>query len=657
MVLVAPVAALALAAAQPTSPAESPATVPTIEAIEAAVDGGEWQRALDLAYRLAEGRQGPDGSNRPDPELAYVFGRIHLNQGRRGSAISYLRRADSDLLSGQRHADALIALSDAQEAVGDHEGALASLARLEGLQLGPTQQISAAIRRARLTLPADPRGALSLAESLARGADPAGRFHGLLLAAQAHNLTGNRTAARQAAEQAWAAALAAPPRENAGVQAGLILAALTDQPERALSILHSVGGNSTLLGEGLTSALPTCGEDGLRPEDEITFAVFRDDRWSDLLMPVAANRPAIVATFMKALAGRRILGEDAKGRGIVFSLRCRTLPASSAPGPVESVEPVVELLVARNLFFASGQSWDAERVRWLEARIAELEARYGPTHLPLIPLVMELAERSVAQMEQQGALGEVERSDLPRRVASLVRSVPGAADHVPSPEDEQQAAAMQNAPPEQQLQLWRAMAQGQIARLPIDDAYPYLIAWLQQDTELSSAERQRAIETVLRRFDPLPNDPRRRALLIRLGRSQAQQGNETAAQASFRAARLSTGACEALPEDLTTLEGEVSGSDYPLLALRYSAIGWSVVEQSIGPDGRVAGQRLLIAAPPGLFDEVLDRRLRAFRFSAPMRGGRPVACIGRVQTVRWRLPEVGEPLHPFPNPDPLPSDT
>ena len=651
-----PLLALALAAQQLQPEITAPPV--TVEQVEAAIATSDRQSAMDLAYRLAEQRQDSDGANRADPELAYLFGKLQLSGGNPQGAIPYLRRADADSMGAPHRAAALIALADALEAVGDRDGALAALRRVGALPLSPQQQVEVGVRRARLTLAADPAAALTLAEPLTRGGDPAGRFHGLLITAQAHGLAGNRSAARQAAELAWSVAPSAPPGDYAAVRAGLLLAALGRASQPALGLLSSVRGDTPLLGETMINALPVCGDAGIRPEDEATFVVFVDENGTHNLSPVTATRASIVPAFLDAFGGRDILaGEFVVGHGSVVSLRCRTQPSQSFPGPVERVDPLLELLAARHIFITSGHRWDGERVQQLEQRIAALEARHGRMHPLLIAPMSELSERSVEQMVREGALAEIVRADLPRRVAELLRALPGGSDHMPAAEDEAQNASISTMRSAQQIQLLRDLAAGFVARLPLNRAYEYGIGWLDSDRELGSSERQRAVETLLRRFQGMPADPRRRSLLMRLGRSQFEQGNMAAAQASFQEAGVPGDSCQALSETPAAIQQSISGGDYPLSALRFGIAGTSVVEHSIDADGRVTSQRPLIASPPGLFDDIAGQSLGAFRFSVPQRNGRPITCTGRVQRVMWRLPRDGEPQPLFQNPMPLPFDT
>ena len=648
--------ALALAAQQPQLETAAPPV--TVEQVEAAIATGERQSAMDLAYRLAEQRQDSDGANRSDSELAYLFGKLHLSGGNPQSAIPYLRRADGEALGAPRRAAALIALADALEAVGDRGGALAAIGRLDALSLSPRQQVEAVVRRARLILSTDPVAALALVEPLTRGGDPGGRFHGLMIAAQAHGLVGNRPAAQQAGELAWSAAPSAPPGDYAAVRAGLLLAALGRASQPALSLLSSVRGDTPLLAETMIHALPVCGETGIRPEDEVTFVVFVDENGTHHLSPVTAARSSIVPAFLDAFGGRRILaGEFVVGRGSVVSLRCRTQPSQSFPGPVERAEPLTELLAARNIFIASGHRWDADRVQQLERRIAALEARHGRMHPLLIGPVSELSERSVEQMVREGAIGEIVRADLPQRVTELLRALPGGSELLPAAEDEALNASISATPSAQQIRLLRDLAAGFVERLPLNRAYEYGIGWLDGDRELGPSERQRALETLLRRFQGLSDDPRRKSLLMRLGRSQFEQGNPAAAQASFRQAGLPGESCLSLPETPAAVQQSISSGDYPLSALRFGIAGTSVVEHSIDPDGQVTNQRPLISSPPGLFEDIARQSLGAFRFSIPQRNGRPMTCTGRVQRVMWRLPEDGEPQPLFQNPMPLPFDT
>jgi TonB family protein len=75
---------------------------------------------------------------------------------------------------------------------------------------------------------------------------------------------------------------------------------------------------------------------------------------------------------------------------------------------------------------------------------------------------------------------------------------------------------------------------------------------------------------------------------------------------------------------------------YPRKALRELVEGRSIVEVVVRTDGTVETARVIVSAPPGIFDESALRVARQLRFEPARRGGAAVDSTTRIELV-WRL--------------------
>jgi hypothetical protein len=632
--------ATAAAAAEPA---------PSVASFEAAMHDLDYRRASRIADALANRHRLDHKDAAPDPLLSGMSGRLFLARGQATTALPYLRHADAPDLPAPLRIAAGFARAEAEEAVGEWPAAAATFERLLALPLDPGQQLGARLGLGRVRLADDPRGALTAAEALVPAAPAGRRWEADLLAAQALSLLGRGAEADAAARRAWADSAeagmeAAAPMRVALVRAGLAAAAGRREP--LIAMLSAANASVNGIDADLAEATPVCGSDGLVPADFAILGAYTGLNPTQWLTPIAASRPAAAAAFRKALSGRPLL--DMTGTppgGVVFTIRCRTTPSSDYV-PAFAADPLTQWFADRGLYFPLAAEPELEDINRLSNEIAELTAKYGEGYLAVLPLQVSL----LMMLEQRAAsatdVAEWQVVELRRKIAEALARAGGAEGFAPDAQAEAEWARLQKAG---SLDQARAIHRGSMERLigsvPPHFAYDGLRIWLNGDQDLPDATRRRVIESLLKRFGGGPDDPVRRALQRRLGAIARKSGDFAAARVAFAAAGLPRDSCAVAETPPSMKEHGIVDDDYPPDAIAPNLAGATVLELDLGADGRVVGSRSILATPSLVFDPLIAAKVPGFSLTPASEGGRPRACRGQLQTIRWRMPE-DEPAGP-----------
>ncbi|HZF95910.1 MAG TPA: hypothetical protein VEZ20_13690 [Allosphingosinicella sp.] len=636
-------AAAGIAAAGPVA-AQEPAALARFEAAFAA---GRLAEAARLYDEMVDARRLRAGAAlAPDPLLSGIAGRLYLRRGHFDHAVAYFEQAQHASVPAAQRRAAAIGLAEAQTRRGDRAAALAVLRRLDRAGMSAGEAAAASLAEARALLLDDPRAALARVQPLRTGAaaGPAA-FEAETLAAQAHSLLGDRAGAAAAADRAWMLSAALAAHHLAPLRIALVRAALAAERGdhgAAAAMLNVAGASTSELAADASERIPVCGDGGLTPADHATFAVHAPGPVGTVVEPVAASRPAAAAAFFQALAGAELLAQAGEpASGTVLTLRCRSVPIADFPVDMGELA-FARWFAARGLFFSFGER-SAEA---LALRIGEAERRLGPNHPGLIPLRVDLGGWLTAEDEAAGeAAGGEGLADealaLRDSVTAAMRRI-GGADEAIGPLALERLYREGSAAPsyEEAVRRHRAGAPAVLDALPPERGYAFLVDWLTWDRGLPDDTKRLAIERLAARFPGGPADPRRRALLMRLGALLQSNGDGGGARSAYGTAGTPAGSCIMLEEAPTIVEGSISDDDFPPLPLENGMRGLTVVEYGVGKDGRLTSMRMILSAPAGLFDAVTAERIGAFRFGPGRSGGAASACTGRAQRVIWRLPDL-----------------
>lgn len=640
----------AVAALVAVAPAGAAEPVPTAAAYETAMRNLDYRRAAREADALASRHRRDHREARPDPLLSGLFGRLYLRRGEANVALPYLRHSDSPALPPAQRIAAGFARAEAEEAVGEWATAAASLERLLSLPLDRGQQIAARTDLARLQIADDPNSALAAARTLAAEAPAGRRWEPELVSAQALSLLGRAAEADSAASRAWADSAEAATAEAAPMRVALVragLAAAAGRREPLVAMLSIANASLNDIDSAIASAAPFCGEGGVTEADYAIFAAYTRTEATQWLAPIAASRPAAASLFRKAIAGRRLLAvTGTPPGGLVFTLRCRREASADYP-PAVTDQPWTRWFADRGLYFILAADTELESINRVASEIDALVSQHGEEHSAVIPLRVSLVEMLERRASAAPDVSRSQIAELRRKVGAALTKAGGAEGFVPDPKTAAEYARLEKAGSyEQALEVYRAGFERAIGRMPPLYAYSAFRAWGEQDNDLPDSTRRRIIESLLARIGGGPADPIRRALNRRLGHLAKDAGDMKASRSAFAAAGLLKDGCGLTEKPPAQEEHGMSDEDYPPEALDPSLIGVTVLELDLGADGRIASNRIVLAAPSLIFDRVMDSKIAGFRYAPASAGGRPRACRALQQTIRWRMPQEEPPGPP-----------
>jgi hypothetical protein len=601
--------------------------------------------ASRLLDRISEASEPKDGALRPNPMQSAAAGRYHLAGGAPEVALPYLELAAVEALPPAQRVPTLLAYARARGAVGDRKGAEATLNELLAAQPSAEQREVALVELGQLLLASDPRRALSQIQPVLGSADPTRRLDALLVSIHAQALLGDRKAAAGMAQQAWPLVPEVSPHGLAGMRLALVsgaLAAADGDRDRAIALLGLANPDALKIDPLAGNVLPLCGEAGLEPDDYLTVTVTQDTIAAEQRIPVSASRPAAVAPFLDAFAGRALLNIGGPApAGTVLTLRCRAAPSATYVGPPLSRDPAHAWLAARGLHQSTTTDATDESINRLADRIDVLAATLGTDHPRLIPLRWALARNMEERAASGGAIEEWQITRLRQQVNAAMRRA-GAGDLVPSEADEAiQRRIAATSSPEEGLPLVKQATLGRIR-----EGSPVVADFFYRQWRLipilSNADKTEVATAFAERFAKDPASARVRPIYIQLADLARERGDLPEMRRWHRKAALGQGLCETTDEALRVETQPMTDEDYPVDALAYGIEGASQIEFDLAADGTVARHRILIAAPSLLFDEVVKEKTPAFRLSRPLFGGKAAACRGYVTRVIWRVPHKDE---------------
>jgi hypothetical protein len=362
----------------------------------------------------------------------------------------------------------------------------------------------------------------------------------------------------------------------------------------------------------------------------------------------------VVALFLDTLAERDLLEHDGEGPGgTLITVRCRPFVDPAYDAPPRASDPWSAWTAQHGLYEEPASDGSLDDINKLSADLESMSRALGDDNPRLIPLRTQLARWLATRAESEGDVEQWQIIELQRKASIGVAKLGGEGLY-PSEEELGLQKAIENAStPEEGMRLFRAAMLRRTATLPLDEAYTQGLAWLWADKDLPVETKTEMISALLKRFDPKSADLRRRALLVRLGDLQ-REGNPDAARANWKAAGVAGDICFTLDGHPRVEDHNITDDDYPGDALEFAIEGRTVLDATVGADGRILGARLLLSTPAPLFDAVVASKLPSFKTSPPSSGGKPRSCRGFIQDIRWKMPDRDQgggdtnppPFHP-----------
>lgn len=606
--------------------------------------------ATAIVDQLLRERDPGSGKLQPDPVLNALIGRVIVASRQYPAAAAYLDRAPLAQLPAALRGPTVYDHALALEQTGERSKAIAAFAEAAALSTG-RQRRSALYGQARLSLVDNPAAAQSLLAQ-ASDAEGADRWQGDFLRSLASSLLGDRQSAERFAALSWQHSSDAPkeaqaPLNAAVLRAGLAAAVGDIGTERAMLQIS----NSLVLrpSSTLTGQLPVCGEQGVKPADFVTFAAVSAPYLGWRLVPVSASRVAVIQPFFDSIGKSSPFKDPGRGPvGTVFTVRCRSA-VGNAYMSRDPADPMLTWMVERGVYPATLRNENnPEGINAVVDRIDQIRARFGPKSPLLIgprwQLMMMLVRSAAAGEEVQP--GQI--IDLSTAIAEGMRSegAPAWLADVTTRQFQLARARQAAADNPAEMASFNSKLRQSFRALPFDIARFVAMAERTSQPELSGS----SAEMILSLNEKVPSDlpaRDRQSWLVAVAEAQKSLGREAQAKATLRKAAIAPDLCLASDADPKLLEQKFSYSDYPEDLIAGEQEGVSTFDFDLAPDGKVAGQRVILSFPANLFDAVSAKGLASVRYSEPRRNGKPAGCRGLVQPIIWRL-EDNQNIDAFP---------
>lgn len=380
--------------------------------------------------------------------------------------------------------------------------------------------------------------------------------------------------------------------------------------------------------------LPSCGEDGIAPEDSaiVEFAL-NENGVVVSAHPVWASRPGPMArVFARAVRDWSWKPEDAKQIPAFFrvvtrvELRCTN--TTSRPGVMDALwEPVGNWMTTHKL---ESVTWNGSAAAALPGLLVKLgNARASGPPFARVPVSDAIAKNAAASDEQRLAAAEDAYAILTEAKAPAPVLVYYAITAFQAASGQKRGAAAERL-------LMSRLADPSIARDHVANTAAQL--FLSDIGALPTEGMLTRLATITADGYLPEKDPLRVAALVRIADLQARKGAFDVAQAAYDKTGLDAAQCALIgPPPRMTSTG-ASNSDFPMEAARWGFEGWVRFETDIDAKGRTLNQRAIIAYPPFVFREAALSVAKNVRFTQSYRPGGEKACTGVQQVVNFRMP-------------------
>jgi hypothetical protein len=420
--------------------------------------------------------------------------------------------------------------------------------------------------------------------------------------------------------------------------------------------LVAYSGAGSLLSEGLGRAaavpLPACGdESGLAPGDVavVEFAIGADGRVRSAV-PVYAARadgrrdsadggPA--TQFVQAVRGWFWRPADVAKlepfwrQAVRVELRCSNSRSSQDLVHASFVPAQAEALAAIGVrSVALPEGTDAAALPQLKAELQRRIGAHGPQSPELVVPLQVLSYNGAAEPAER--IGWLEQ-----RLAILEKA--GLAPDLLALERAQlaQMRPMGNKPSPKAVrdELIPLLAAEEAAR-PMARSTNYLRLQLAETQDKMGARAQAT--QLLQAIVATPTealgraDPIRTSALLRLSNIAAARKDMSAAAEALAATGLSPEQCALVDVRPLPENKSVSSGAFPEQARRWNTGGLTRVEYDILPDGRTDNVRTVLSSPPFVFGKATEESARRFRFQPVFRPGNPAGCLAAQDNFRFK---------------------
>lgn len=289
---------------------------------------------------------------------------------------------------------------------------------------------------------------------------------------------------------------------------------------------------------------------------------------------------------------------------------------------------------------------DAKALVAITAELARREAAHGTTALQLLPALTALGGNSAASWEDRRAATQrwliiaaplSPPSDLVLAVRLADIGLAGLAPH--NWVNHAAQARRYDADIQRQLEALLAEAEAggrgdsRVTQLTRQSLANFLLSAKQPAA--AKAQFNRIVATP---ESALPaGDPIRQQALLRLADEAARSGDRETAEQSLASTGLAPEQCALIDVKPQGVNNRIASETIPNLARRWSSSGMVRLGYDITAEGRPVNVRTIIASPPFIFNEAMEKAVESFRYKPVFRPNNTIGCSGYTQPVSVRV--------------------
>jgi hypothetical protein len=635
-----------------TLPTEAPPPVQVeVQKFDQAMAESRFKDAGAIIDTLIAQRTPADGIPRQDPLLNALMGRLYLAGHQVDAAQTYLAHTPLADLPPSIRASTALARGRALELRGKRSEALSAYREAAAaVPATDAQRRKAALAIARQLLVDNPQEASDEVSAIAKGAATPERWEASYILALASSLRRDIVSAQRHADAAWADAANAPLPDLAPLHVETLhagLAAARHDPVRQRSMLIATNGLSLSASPALSAQLPVCGDNGIQPTDFVTFGYLAGPYATTDLVPIAASRLQVVATFLDAFAGIVPIAEadGSKPIGTVFTVACRSVVSANMLRDPAYGDPLLEWFVDKGIYPASASNDSADaHLNAVGERISTLAARFGNDS----PLLTAARWQMLTMLENRARAGDMVLTgqvvDLASRLTAGLKSA-GAPAWVTSAITARSHLEQSFANDVGDADLMSTLEgtfREALVQTPFDYAHAYAVGITSRFPDQWTAPAARMVIDLNPKALAVLKGRERQAWLMNLAKAQETLGKTAEMHSTIASAGFGKDLCLAADAPPKLLEQHFSYDDYPEDLIAGEQEGSVLFDFAIAADGSVTEPRVIYSLPAGLFDAPSAKGLGTVRYSPATRDGKTEACRGLFQPILWRLEHEDE---------------
>lgn len=384
---------------------------------------------------------------------------------------------------------------------------------------------------------------------------------------------------------------------------------------------------------GADMVLPTCGEDGIRPDDVaiVEFGI-KDDGGIAYARPAYGSRQGGMAlVFARAVKRWSWRPEDVEKipalQRLVTRLELRCSTSQGGPALIDGVRSVFRDWIEQHGISPFDPVGDTETKRRasMDGELARLRAIPGSKPLAQAGILAMLLENPLVMGKSA------------QEYSSALKAI------------------VEPAAPPPMVRLWAdwlvAMNEGRNARsyAPVKlspaayaaDPVAHVTVQLMNYDQSRLREKQRGLavlDAIIADPALAKDHPLRVAALVRRASARAAAKDIEGARADYQATGMTDQQCSIVDAKPGLRSASISEKNYPTDMVRVGVEGWTRIEHDIASDGSTINQRAVVSYPPMIFSKNGVGIVTNAKYEQSYRPQGSMGCQGSNMNITFRMP-------------------